>query len=174
MANKSLKNQRNKMKTKISKCISDIVKVYNKNIRPNKLKLVKMLNEQAIKMCPFNIIITEEGKKGKIDKICFYSVNPIFFDTQSMFENGKEIDLLDQHSDWFINYEVFKDNKIQITWQIEGKKQNKTGLFGKRRFGPYNPCEFYFKKKKAIRRNPFDVCKENEISIFNFAKPKKS
>ena len=161
----------NKTIIKIQTLRKELTDLINNRINPIKEELDELLNEQAKNICPFkigDIIILENGKKGKIEQINYHSLNYSFYENEdeddfySSFTNKLEVD------DYQYSYEV-DDKSFSITWKISGLRMIKKDTeIGKIRFSGITPIHFIIheKDKRIEAKQLTDYMSDNSITHF--------
>ena len=156
---------------KIQSLRRELTDLINNRINPIKEQLDKLLNEQAKNICPFKIgdvIILENGKRGKIEEINYHSLNYTFYknedenDLYSGYTNKLDVD------DYQYSYEV-DDKSFSITWKISGLRMIKKDTeIGKIRFNGITPIDFIINEKdKRIEAKALnDYMSANSITHF--------
>jgi len=134
---------------------------------PLRDELQMMLKNEAERICPFNvddIITLDNGKKGIVKEIDYYSLDYEFY--------YEQFNLPSSHND-IISEELFDyslDNKrFSITWQISGLRLKKSGDIGKISFAYISPVNYIIDKENKIvkSKNLNDYMANQEIAQLN-------
>ncbi|MDD3107233.1 MAG: hypothetical protein PHP65_05500, partial [Bacilli bacterium] len=97
-----------------------------KEVIPLRDEIHLLLKKEAVHICPFNlndIITLENGKKGIITEIDYYSLDYKFYADKFISYSFKDDDILPEY---LIDYS-FDDKKFSITWEISGLRLRKNG-----------------------------------------------
>lgn len=142
-------------------------------IKPMRQRLDELLNSEAEKLCPFkigDIITLDNGKKGQIMEIKYYSIDYEFYKDESNDFFNNYIETVD---DIHYTYSYSIDNKsFSITWEISGLRliKNDTEV-GKIRFIGINPAYYIIdKEEKKVTRKNLNHFISDGSDIFSFDK----
>jgi hypothetical protein len=146
----------------------ELTEIIINQIKPKRDKLDKLLNKEAERLCPFSIndIITlENGKRGIITEINYYSLDYPFFVNKftDTFDRYLEVDEIEY------KYAYSVDNKtFSITWNISGLRLKNDGTPGKIKFIDINPINYNINKKsKSVKHKDLnDYMSNADISLF--------
>lgn len=146
-----------------------LTKLIQEQIIPMRDRLDELLNKEAEIICPFKkgeIIILDNGKKGKITDINYLSLNYDFATDENEVDFFNYLPKLDE-----IEYKwayLVDNKKFSITWKISGFRLNKEDKVGKLRFVNINPISFLIDKdeKKVTTKSLSEYMGQDNITLF--------
>ncbi|NOU60809.1 hypothetical protein [Marinifilum caeruleilacunae] len=136
-------------------------------VKPMRKKLDDLLNKEAERLCPFavgDIIILDNGKKGIIKEINYYSLN---YD----FGEGEEFDFIERFDDIeYIYAYMLDDKKFSITWSVSGLRMINNGTEeGKVPFRAISPDKYEIDiSNKIVKRKTLNGLVADEDFLTNF------
>lgn len=139
-------------------------------IIPMRDRLDELLNIEAEIICPFKkgeIIILDNGKKGKITDIKYLSLNYDFSTDENSIDISDYLPKLDEiEYKWAYSVD---NKKFSITWQISGFRLNKEDKVGKLRFVDINPIGFLIDKdeKKVTKKSLSEYMGQDNFTLFD-------
>lgn len=156
--------------SKIQKLRHELTKLIQEQIIPMRDRLDELLNKEAEKICPFKkgeIIILDNGKKGKITDINYLSLNYDFAIDENDVDLVNYLPKLDE-----IEYKwayLVDNKKFSITWKISGFRLNKEDKVGKLQFVNINPISYLIDKdeKKVTKKSLSEYMGQDNISLFD-------
>lgn len=155
----------------IQKVRKELTHLIVNKIKPLRQKLDDLLNREAEKLCPFKleeIITLDNGKKGKIKEIRYYSIDYEFYEDEDSREFSAQF--LDKLDDIHYKYSYsLDDKKFSITWEISGYRMIKNNTeIGKTRFVGINPAHFIIDvpNKSISRKNLPDFISDPSHLLF--------
>ena len=160
----------------IQKLRKDLAALIKGKVIPMREKLDKLLNEEAEKICPFNIgeiIELDNGKKGTIKKINYHSLDYEFPKMDEDFYSDflPKVDNID----YIYAYQV-DDDSFSITWEISGVRMIKDDTEeGKIPFRGISPISFEIDvKNKKVSRKKLKAFLDGEEFYTEFSPIKSS
>lgn len=136
-------------------------------VQPMRKMLDDLLNKEAERLCPFavgDIIILDNGKKGIIKEIGYYSLN---YD----FDESEEFDFIERFDDIEYIYAYMLDDKeFSITWSMSGLRMINNGTEeGKVRFKDISPDMYEIDiANKTVKRKTLNSLVADEDFLTNF------
>lgn len=159
------------IKKQIQESRAELNKIILEKVKPLRAKLDKLLKEEAVRLCPFKIeeIITlDNGRKGKITNIDYYSLNYNFGEPLE-FSFMNRVDEIN----YIYAYRV-DDKDFSITWKISGLRmiQNDT-VVGKVPFIDITPERYNVDIiNKKVTQKPLNDFIDNLDFLSDFAELK--
>ncbi|TVZ49870.1 hypothetical protein [Olleya sp. Hel_I_94] len=142
----------------IQKLRKELTELINEKIKPIRNELDENLNNVAKKICPFkinDIITLDNGKKGKITEIKYFSLDYPFYKSEDEQETYDFFNTNNDEIDYGYAYKV-DDKEFSITWEINGFRMRKNDTeVGKVRFVGISPVNYRIDvENKIITEKP--------------------